>query len=145
ILLDKVAELAAERIDGEFDRGAIAGCDRLRKQQREVLDLFEAEYDAVGIVRLAGFADRAQGGDEIATVLRREPEVVHAVEMIDHLFEAVVAAVVEIWRVEIRIQQGRRLIEAARADVVLQMIDEGARRYVAAGAAQVRIVRKRFC
>ncbi len=36
-------------------------------------------------------------------------------------------------------------MEAARADVVLLIVDERARRRVTAGAAEIRIMRKRLC
>ena len=64
--------------------------------------------------------------------------------MVHHLAEVVVAAVVEIGRVEICVEQCGGLEQAARADVVLQMVDEGARRQVTAGAAQVRVAGERL-
>src|SRR5262249_35989708 len=87
----------------------------------------------------------AQIGNEVAAVPGRQAETVGAIEMLDHLVEGLVAAVMEIRRVEIRIEQGRRLEEAARADVMLDMINEGARRLMATGTAQSRIVRKWLC
>ena len=61
-----------------------------------------------------------------------------------HLIVAVEAAVVKIRRVEIGVAQRRRLEQAAGADVVLLVIDEGGRRNVTAGAAQAGIVRERL-
>ncbi len=61
-----------------------------------------------------------------------------------HLLEGVVTAVVKVGRVEVRVHQGRSLEQSARSHVVLPMIDEGARGYVATGAAQGGIVGKRF-
>ena len=71
-------------------------------------------------------ADRVQIGDEIAPVLRREAEIEDAVEMGDDLIVAVEAAVMEIGRVVVGIEERRRLEQSARADIVLLVIEIGA-------------------
>ncbi len=103
-LLGKAAELAAQSVDREIDRVAVVGRDRLGEQQRETADVLEAGRHAVAVERLARVADRAKIGDDVSAVLRRQPELVYAVEMVNDLIEAVVAAVVEIGRVEVRIE-----------------------------------------
>jgi len=51
-------------------------------------------------------------------------EIEHMVEMPDHLIVIVETPVVKIGRVEVGVTQGRRLEQAAGADVMLLVIDE---------------------
>jgi hypothetical protein len=48
----------------------------------------------------------------------------------------------KVGRIEIRIQQGRRFKQAARADIVLVVIDECSERLMTSGTAQTGVVRK---
>jgi len=109
-----------------------------------MIDLLEHGAGAVALIGLQAVAHHGEIGDQIAPILCRQPEIEHPIEMRHHLIVTVVAAVMEIRRVEIAVAQRRRLEEAARADIVLLVIDECGRRNMTAGAAQVRIVRERF-
>ena len=46
--------------------------------------------------------------------------------MANNLIESVEAPIMEVWRVEIGIEQGRRLIKSSGTDIVLQVIDKRA-------------------
>src|SRR6185295_19356817 len=63
----------------------------------------------------------------------------------DHFRIGFEAAVMKVGRVEVGVEQGRRLEGAAAADVVAAMVDEGVRRQMAGRAAHAWIVWKRFC
>ena len=76
--------------------------------------------------------------------LGRQPKVEDAIEMADDLIVTVKPSVVKIRRIEVGVQQGRRLEQAAGTDIVLEMIDESSRRHVAGCATHGRIVRKRL-
>lgn len=81
------------------------------------------------------FADGVQIGEQVRLVPVRQAEAEIAVEIGDCLVHRGVAAVVEIGRAGQQAEQGRRLEQAAAADIVLAVVDEGGVRDVAAGAA----------
>ena len=62
--------------------------------------------------------------------------------MVHHLRIARIPSVVKIGRVEIGVQQGRRLEQAARADIMLPVIDERSERLMTSGTAQGGVVRE---
>jgi hypothetical protein len=80
----------------------------------------------------------------MALILWRQTEVKDAIEMPDHLIIGVVPPIVKVGWVEIGVQQGRRLLKPAGADIVLAMIDKSRRRHMATGAAERGILRKRL-
>lgn len=97
-----------------------------------------------GQIRLDAVADGGEVCREIPAILRRQVKREGAVEMRDHLVVSGVAPVMEIRRVEIGVEQGRRLEQAARADIVLAMVDESAGWHMAGGAAHGGVARERL-
>ncbi len=142
--IDQLAQFVVDGVHRQRDHLGVVRRNGGAEHAREIADLLERNAEAVEQEGPVGVADRTQIGDEIALVLRREAEIEHLVEMPDHFLVALEAPIVEIRCVEIGIEQRRRLEEAARAHIVLPVIDEGRRWHVATGATQPRIVRERL-
>src|SRR6202012_2739216 len=113
-----------------------------RQYAGEIRDLLELGNRALALIGPDAVANGGQICNQIFLLLLGQFEVELLIEVIDHLAIAVEAAVVKIRPVEICVQQGRRLIQASRSNIVLLVIDKCRRRNVTAGAAQRRIVRK---
>src|SRR6202043_896377 len=105
----------------------VACRNRCREDGGEIVDFLHRCPRAFALIWLRTVAHGGEVGHEILPILCREAEIEYAIEMRHHLIIAVEAAVVEIRRVEIRVAQGRCLEKTAGADVMLLMIDEGAR------------------
>ena len=91
-----------------------------------MLEFIEFRLHGVAHNGFGRIAHRFEIGDEIGALVRGKAEIEMLVEIVDHLVVAIEAPVVEIGRVEIGVDQRRRLVWAAAADVVKLMIDEGA-------------------
>jgi hypothetical protein len=72
-----------------------------------------------------GVAHGLEIGDEVGAVARGEAEAELAIEMRDDIAVGRVAPVVEIGRGRVGVEQGRRVEQAVRADVVAPPVDEG--------------------
>src|SRR5262249_42841961 len=139
-LFGELAELGAHGIGCKIDSLLVMGRDCLAQHQRKRLDFPVAGRPAIAVERPTCGPNSPPIGSEVAAVANREAEAVSAIEIFNDLLKRVVAAVMEVRRVEIPIEQGRSLEQAARSDVVLHMIDKGAGRLMAARATQRGIV-----
>src|SRR5262249_13511391 len=137
-------QLAAYGLHGERNDIGITAGNRNTENAGEVVDLREPGRHPVALIRLRAVAHCLQVGDEIGAILWRKAELEHAIEMRDHLVEGVVRPVVEIRRIEIRVQQSRGFEQSAVIDGVLLVIDETGGRDMTSGATELRIVRKRL-
>jgi len=94
--------------------------DRRPQCAGKIADFFELSCYPIVFIGPHAVADGGQISDEIALILRRQTEVKDAIEMRNDLIAGVVPPIVKIRRVEIGVQQGWRLIQPARADIVLR-------------------------
>src|SRR6185437_1268573 len=141
-LLAELAPLVADGIDGDGDDGGIALADRGIEHADESGDFGNLAVDRLGRRRLGCVADGIEIGHEIGAFRRRQAKYKMSIEVADDLLVAVEAAVVEIRRIEVGVDQRLGLEPAARTDVVHLVIDEGARWRVTTGTAHRRLVRK---
>src|ERR1700753_1028280 len=92
---------------------------------------------------LHAIADSLQIGNQVRLIPGRKPEPEGPVEVTYDLVISIETSIMEVRRVEIGIQQRRRLVETARANIVRPVIDERTGRKVASCAAETRVARER--
>ena len=108
-LLDQLPQFVVD--DGQRQRDGVYVVCRNGGDQNadEIADFLEPNPDPVDHVGSLTVADGIQIGHQVALILRREAKIEPAVEIADDLVVAVEAPIVEIGRVEISIEERRRL------------------------------------